>query len=209
MRWLFAFRPFREVATTTDRAEALTLPRGMLGHMTVELRRAPHAGWRALAASVLVMAGASGAHTWAGGHLPSLAGLVLLGGVVLAASWLLLRGTVSSKLLLPAVAAGQGLLHTSFVELSGHAGHGGTAVETTWSSQMLLAHLGVTLLTALAWWLCHRAALTVVRVLQLALAHVTTTPRRAPSHDLALPSPVRALLHTAPRRGPPALAGRA
>jgi hypothetical protein len=40
--------------------------------MTVDMRRAPYAGWRALAATVMVMSGAVVAHTWAGGHVPDI-----------------------------------------------------------------------------------------------------------------------------------------
>ena len=92
--------------------------------MTVDEARAPYAGWRALAATVLVTAGAVGAHTWAGGHLPDGSVLIALTALVLGASLLVLRGTVSATVLLPAVAAAQAGLHTSFaVSATDHAGH--------------------------------------------------------------------------------------
>jgi len=189
----------------------------MMSPMTVEVRRAPYAGWRALAATVLVMSGAVGAHTWAGGHVPGWPGLVLLGTVVLASSRLLLGGTLGRRWVMPAVVAAQACLHTSFVSMSGasgdavHAGHAGHGMATPspWSGRMLAAHAAVTLLTLLVWRLCERAVVAVVRLLTRPTPYVVGRAGRRPatSHD-RLPAAAAVLL-AAPRRGPPAVPGHA
>ena len=176
--------------------------------MTVDTRRAPYAGWRALAATVLVMAGAVGAHTWAGGHLPDGSVVIALGAVVLGGSLLVLRGTVSAAVLLPAVAAAQAGLHTSFaVSATDHAGHLDHAeASATWSWQMLLAHAAVTALTAVVWHLCARAAVVVVTVLRVAPAVLGGDPPPLPATRAPHVLTHLALLVAAPRRGPPVAA---
>ena len=184
----------------------------MMSTVTVGTRRAPHAGWRALAATVLVMAGALGAHTWAGGHVPAWPGLVLLGAVVLGSSRLVLGGLVPRALLLPAVVAAQACLHTSFVTMSGHgthAVHAGTAGPSPWSGRMLLAHASVTLLTLLVWQLCQRAAVAVVRLLTLPPSYVAGRLVRRPVTPRGHSPAVAAVLLAAPRRGPPLVTGHA
>ena len=179
----------------------------MMWTMTVDIERAPHAGWRALAATVLIMAGSLGAHTWAGGHLPDGAGLVALSAVVFAASTLAMRGTVPARLLLVGIAVAQAALHTSLTTL-GHAEHaahsGGVAAAWTW--QMLAAHTAVTVLTAAVWWLCHRAAAVVIAALTLVTPYAGG--RRDPRARARDTAPAIRLVHlsAAPRRGPPALA---
>lgn len=175
----------------------------MMARVTTGTRRAPYAGWRALAATVLVMAAAAGAHTWAGGHLPAWPGLVLLGGVLFAASRLVLGGTAPARLLLPAVVAAQALLHTSFVAASGHGSHVATDAPSPWSGRMLVAHLAVSLLTLLVWRLCQRAALAVVRLLALPAPNAGDGPRRRPVTAAVRSYVAAALLLAAPRRGPP------
>jgi hypothetical protein len=182
----------------------------MMAAVTVRTTRAPYAGWRALAATVLVMSAATGAHTWAGGHLPAWPGLVLLGAVVLGASRLVLGGSAPGRLLLPAVAAAQALLHTSFVATSGHGAHVAAQGPSPWSGRMLLAHASVSLLTLLVWRLCERAALTVLRLLALPSSYVEGRVVRRPVAPVA-GSHVSAavLLLAAPRRGPPVVPGPA
>ena len=185
----------------------------MMPTMTVEIRRAPHTGWRALAATVLVMSGAIGAHTWAGGHVPAWPGLVLLGAVVLGGSRLALSGVVPRTLLLPAVVAAQACLHTSFVTLSGPSGHAGHALgagassPSPWSGRMLLAHASVTLLTLLVWRLCHRAAIAVLRLLTLPASYVVGRRVRRPVAAIGHSVVAATTLLSAPRRGPPVVAG--
>lgn len=181
----------------------------MMWTVTVDIERAPHAGWRALAATVLIMAGSLGAHTWAGGHLPDGAGLVGLSAVVFAASMVAMRGTVSARLLLVVVALAQPALHTSFTTLghAEHAAHSGD-VAAAWTWQMLAAHTAVTLLTAAVWWLCSRAATVVIGALTLFTPYVGgRRDLRSAARDTA-----RAIqlvhLSAAPRRGPPALVCR-
>jgi len=179
----------------------------MMWTMTVDIERAPYAGWRALAATVLVMSGSLGAHTWAGGHLPDGAGLVALSAVVFAASMLAMRGAVPTRLLLVGLAAAQAALHTSFTTLghAEHAAHSGD-VAAAWTWQMLAAHTAVTVLSAAVWWLCSRAATVVIAVLTLVTAYVGG--RRDPRAAARDTTPAIRLVHlsAAPRRGPPVLA---
>jgi len=177
--------------------------------MTIDLRRAPYAGWRALAASVLVMCGAVGAHTWAGGHVPDGSVLIALAALVYAASLLVLSGTATWRLLLPLVAAAQAGLHTTLTTTAvDHAGHGAGHLDaaeaaTSWSWQMLAAHAGVTLLTALAWWLCSRAADVVVGLVRPAASLVLPRLRDLRAGGPTTPHTSVLLLAVAPRRGPP------
>ena len=183
--------------------------------MTVDTRRAPYAGWRALAATVMVMSGAVVAHTWAGGHVPAWPGLALLGAVVLGSSRLVLGGLVPRHLLLPAVVAAQACLHTSFVTLSAPSGHDTHAVQAVadspspWSGRMVMAHAAVTLLTLAVWWLCERAADAVVRLLALPRSYVAVRAGRRPAPTTGHSVASAAVLLSAPRRGPPVVAGRA
>lgn len=176
--------------------------------MTVEIQRAPYAGWRALAATVLVMSGALGAHTWAGGHVPDGSVPVALGALVLGASLLVLRGTARARHLLPLLGLAQLGLHASFsttlvsgAEHAGHAAHGEAA--STWTWQMLLAHTAVTLLTALVWHLCSRAGHVVLTLVQYAAAQVRPTARRIAATPVPPVRPLGVLLDVSPRRGPP------
>lgn len=172
--------------------------------MTVELRRAPYAGWRALAATVLVMCGAVGAHTAAGGRVPDGAALVALGGLVLGGSLLLTHGVLSARWLLPVLALAQVGLHTAFsgVPAAGqHAHHG----DHLWTWQMLLAHTVVTALTAVVWRLSDRAAIVLLGALPTVALPVE--PRPAPLPAATAPRTLAQLFHVtvAPRRGPPVL----
>ncbi|GAA1476570.1 hypothetical protein GCM10009623_10160 [Nocardioides aestuarii] len=173
--------------------------------MTVEIRRAPYAAWRALAATVLVMTGAVGAHTTAGGHVPDGAALVALGALVLGGSLLVMHGLVAGRWLLPVVALAQAGLHAAFSSVPSagehvHAGH------DVWTWQMLLAHGGVTLLTAAIWWLAARAATGVLGALPPLHHRVVVEPPRRPT-DAHSPRALARRAHSsvAPRRGPPVL----
>ncbi len=172
--------------------------------MTVELRRAPYAGWRALAATVLVMCGAVGAHTAAGGRVPDGAALVALGGLVLGGSLLLTHGVVSARWLLPAVALGQVGLHTAFASVPA-AGHHVHHADHLWTWQMLLAHTVVTVFTAVVWRLTDRAAIVLLSALPSVASIVE--PRPAPLPAATAPRTLAQLFHVtaAPRRGPPVL----
>lgn len=177
--------------------------------MTVGTRRAPYAEWRALAATCLVVPGAVGAHTWAGGDLPEGPVLVATAALVLGASLLVLRGAVRGAVLLPLLTLAQAGLHVCFTGASAHPAHlGHGEAGSAWTWQMLLAHGAVTALTALVWHLCSRAAVVVVSLLRLARLAVAPRLARRPAA-----APSRALTHlgllvTAPRRGPPVLAAR-
>ena len=181
--------------------------------VTVQLARAPHVLARALAATVLVMVGATAAHTWAGGHLPGVPALLALTGVVLGASALVLRGSVGWPILLPVVLVAQTGLHGMFGLLGApsteHAGHlmNGPMTSTDptqWSWQMLVAHAVSTLLTVAVWWLCQRAAYVVVAALGTWLAYVAGRRDRRLTGRTRAVRPALVHLVGVPRRGPPA-----
>jgi len=151
------------------------------------------------------MSGAVGAHTWAGGHEPDGSVLIALAALVYAASLLVLSGTATWRLLLPLVAAAQAGLHTTLTTTAvDHAGHLDAAEATTsWSWQMLAAHAGVTALTAVAWWLCARAAVVVVGLVRPPVSLVLPRLRDLRAEGRTAPRTSLALLTVAPRRGPP------
>lgn len=174
----------------------------------VERARAPYALARAVTATVLALVGATAAHTWAGGSIPTGPGLALVAAVVLAGSVLTFRRDVPAWTMLPLVAASQLGVHESFglVAAHDHAGTGLAApatagmTEAGWTWQMVAAHLFVTLLTALLWWAGRRAASYAVTVRSrpaLPVAPRLAEPVGAPVRR----SIVRLLL--SPRRGPP------
>lgn len=119
--------------------------------------RAPHAFLRAVAATVVAVTGAATAHTWAGGEVPTGAGLALVAAVVLGASLLVFRRDVPVLALLPVVTAAQLGVHESFGLVTAHD-HAAAAPDQGWSWQMVLAHAFVTVLTAALWWAGRRAA---------------------------------------------------
>jgi len=181
--------------------------------MKVASAPAPHLAARTAAATALVMAGATLAHTWAGGELPGLPALLALAGALYGAGTLVLRWRVPMILLAPLVLVAQGGLHGMFGLLgpanahAGHAGHADMAMTPaaepfTW--RMVLAHVLSTLLAVLVWWLSQRAATVVVHALHLWTAYV------GGRRDAALGVPAAearsaalVCLVGAPRRGPP------
>jgi hypothetical protein len=177
--------------------------------MNGESAPAPHVAARTAAATALAMAGATLAHTWAGGALPGTPQLLALTGLMYGASTLVLRWRVSMVLLAPFVLVAQAGLHVMFGSLAvdPHAGHAGMAATSTTqplTGRMVLAHLLGTLLAVLVWWLAHRAATVVLRAVQLWSAYV------GGRRDAALRLPAvgnwpaaLVCLVGAPRRGPP------
>jgi hypothetical protein len=177
----------------------------------VELQPAPHVAARTSAATALVMAGATLAHTWAGGHLPEVPALLVLAGVVHGAGFLVLRWRVPVVLLVPFVLVAQTGLHGMFGLLGpmdAHAGHAQIAAASlggasfTW--QMAVAHLVSTLLTVLVWALAQRAATVVLRALGWWLEYgaVRRDVARCLPAALGRTSSLDCLVW-APRRGPP------
>jgi hypothetical protein len=163
--------------------------------------RAPHAFARALAATVVVVTGAVSAHTWAGGTVPTGPGLALVSAVVLAGGLLLFTRSVPLWALLPAVGAAQLGLHESFGLVPDHSHHMTAAPDPGWTWQMVVAHVFVTLLTALLWWAGRRAGSYVVLLRLGVMPPVASEPRARPA-DIATHSLLVHLL-TVPRRGPP------
>lgn len=182
--------------------------------MTVELRAAPHAVWRALTATVLILATASLAHGWAGGRLPEWPGLVLLAGVLFGGGVLFLRHRLPLRVLLLMVALAQGGLHGAFVAWEPQHHHGSAGSTASWvdssqlSWQMVLAHAVGTMVAALVWRWCERMA-DVVLVAHDRPAPVPTAVRQRVRGARVGPVRRRACWVVAPRRGPPVLVGHA
>jgi hypothetical protein len=162
---------------------------------------APHVLARSATATVVAVAGAAGAHTWAGGDVPTGPGLVLVAAVVLAGSLLVFRRDVPAWTLLPIVAAAQLGVHESFGLVAAHDHGTAAAAEPGWTWQMVAAHAFVTLLTAVLWWAGRRAGSYAVTLREHpappVLAHAPAMPAGDPRH----PSLVHLLV--SPRRGPP------
>lgn len=174
------------------------------GSMVVGVERAPYLVWRAVAATLLVMSGALLAHGWADGRSPTGPGVIVLAGVVFVAGLLVLRGPIPGRVLLPLVAVAQLGLHESFGLLGpGTHVHEVSDVGTSWTWQMFAAHATVTVLTAVTWRLCGRAAVAVVAALELRQARARP-PRavRRPT-DRSRVAARLFFLAAAPDRGPP------
>lgn len=194
----------------------------VVGPVTVAVTPPSSVWTRALSATVLIMGGSTMAHSLAGGHVPGLAGLLILGVVVFGASVVVLGRHARRDLALPValvlVGASQAALHGAFGLLGsmppGHAGHAAhasgvadqaaSAMTYEWSWQMLGAHLASSIITVAVWWLCDRAVRSVLVV--LAMLGVVT-PRRSSLAGPQVPA-VLSLVHlvAAPRRGPPVAA---
>ncbi len=162
--------------------------------------RAPYALARAVAATTVAVTGATTAHTWAGGDVPTGPGLTLVAAVVLGASVLVFRRDVPGWALLPAVAAAQLGVHESFGLVPSHDHAAAAAPDPGWSWQMVGAHAFVTLLTAVLWWAGRLAASYAVSVHAHPAVPVRTHVPRRPSG--ATRSSL-VLLLVSPRRGPP------
>lgn len=162
---------------------------------------APYALARSATATALSVVGAAGAHTWAGGDVPTGPGLLLVAAVVLAGSLLVFRRDVRAWTLLPLVAAVQLGVHESFGLVATHD-HGATAsAGAGWTWQMVTAHAFVTLLTATLWWAGRRAGTYVVALRGRPVPPVLAEAPTMPAGDHRHPSLVHLLV--SPRRGPP------
>jgi len=162
---------------------------------------APHGLARSGAATVVAVAGAAGAHTWAGGDVPTGPGLVLVAAVVLAGSVLVFRRDVPAWSLLPLVAAAQLGVHESFGLVAAHD-HGTTAAAGAgWTWQMVTAHAFVTVLTAALWWAGRRAGAYAVPLLERPALPVLVATLAMPDGEPRHSSLVHLLV--SPRRGPP------
>lgn len=163
---------------------------------------------RSAVASVEVVAAFCVAHLAAGGQLPTPQWLLVAGGTVFLASWLVIRRRVPLRWMVPLLTAVQlGLHHTASVATAaaaqpGHAGHAhlhGEQPALTWP--MLAAHLIAAGVTALIWAFRRR----LWRVLRVRPTQVPASPiaTRVSAHHRA--TFVRDLLWAqgGPRRGPP------
>ena len=162
---------------------------------------APHVLARSATATALSVAGAAGAHTWAGGDVPTGPGLLLVAAVVLAGSLLVFRRDVPAWTLLPLVAAAQLGVHESFGLVTAHDHGATTSTGAGWTWQMVTAHAFVTLLTAALWWAGRRAGTYAVALRERPAPPVLAEAPAMPAGDLRHPSLVHLLV--SPRRGPP------
>lgn len=163
--------------------------------------RAPYALARSATATAVTVAGAAGAHTWAGGDVPTGPGLLVVAAVVLAGSLLVFRRDVPAWTLLPLVGAAQLGVHESFGLVATHD-HGATApAGAGWTWQMVTAHAFVTLLTAALWWAGRRARTYAVALVARPALPVLAGAPAMPARDDRHPSLVHLLV--SPRRGPP------
>ncbi len=165
--------------------------------------RAPHALARAAAATAVTVTSAASAHTWAGGDVPTGPGLSLVAAVVLASSLLVFCRDVPGWALLPVVAIAQLGVHESFGLVAHHHPPAPAAPpgDAGWTWQMGLAHLVVTLVTAVLWWAGRRAASYAVSLGEHPTLLVASWLPRPPAGAPARPSLVHLLV--SPRRGPP------
>ena len=163
--------------------------------------RAPYPLARAVAATIVAVTGATTAHTWAGGDVPTGPGLALVAAVVLGASVLVFRRAVPGWALLPMVVAAQLGVHESFGLVATHDHTAVAAADPGWSWQMVGAHAFVSLLTAALWWAGRLAASYAVSVRAHPAVPVRTRVQRRPSGATTRSSLV--LLLVSPRRGPP------
>ena len=161
--------------------------------------RAPYAAARAAAATTVALAGATSAHTWGGGEVPTAPGLALVAAVLLGGSLLVFRRDVPGWALLPAVAVAQLGVHESFGLATSHDHSSPTAPAPGW--QMVAAHAFVTLLTAVLWWAGRLAASYAVAV--PTRPAVPVSARVACRRTRPAPRSSLVLLLVSPRRGPP------
>ena len=157
------------------------------------------------------------AHTIAGGALPSLPWLAGVAVLVVAASALVLRASMSVWVVLPALGASQVGLHLALTwmtpattppasmshvhEMGAHTSTVGLAsAGLTW--QMLAAHVASALLTAAVWGVRRRAVETL-EGLALRVWWCPPTTLVLPAHPARLRVAQRLWLVGSPRRGPP------
>ena len=157
------------------------------------------------------------AHTVAGGALPSVPWLAGVAVLVMAASALVLRASLSTWVVLPALAASQVGLHLALTwmppastppasmahvhEMGVHTSTIGPApAGLTW--QMLAAHVASALLTAAVWALRRRAVETLGCLARRVRWCIPPT-LVLPAHPARLRVAQRLWLLGSPRRGPP------
>jgi hypothetical protein len=169
-------------------------------------------------ATAAIMAGTLPAHTWAGGHLPSLPWLGLLSLLVLGATRAVFRGQTSARFMVVGLGAAQLLLHVLLTVTAARPTHHGVGSHDALAAdasrfpglevlliswQMAAAHLLSALLTAAVWSATARALADLLLVPDQ--AHLPVRARRAgpAAGPGAVVRTVSGWLSGAPRRGPP------
>lgn len=161
-------------------------------------------------------------HTAAGGMLPSLPWIALMGAAVFVAGLPVLAGRVRLRWAVPVLMALQLVLHAWLTvlapmpEMSGMSAGGasgamtqthGASLGALLAPEMLLVHAAGALVAALLWELRAHAVDVIVTWARPELPPLTGAPRAA-TRTPYLPWTVAALVMlTAPRRGPPVPAG--
>jgi hypothetical protein len=176
--------------------------------MVASARPPRRVGLRSGVATVEIMTGATVAHGWAGGALPSVPWLVGLVGLVFAASLAVLRRRVGLWLMVTVLGSAQFVLHgfLTWMAPTGHAhvAHAhvdGPVLGLTW--QMVAAHAASAVLTAVVWAVRRRAVEMALTWVDLAPAPLpAATAPVVPAMDAV--AWLRRWLAVAHRRGPPA-----
>jgi hypothetical protein len=165
----------------------------------------PGTALRSALATLEIMTVLIGAHTWAGGQLPSTGWMAGAAVLVFAGGLVVLRGKLPLRLIVPALVAAQLLLHCWMVVLAPAApmehAHGAhvTHLELTW--QMVLAHVVGGVVTALVWELRRRAVEVVLTWAEVGVLPMPTLRRTVTRSAPVLP--LRRPLVVVPLRGPP------
>lgn len=166
------------------------------------LRVLPRRGarMRSALATLEIMTLLVAAHSWAGGERPHPGWIVATAALVFGAGTVVLRRRTALRVVVPALALVQFLLHCWLAVLapSGAHAHGGH-LELTW--QMVLAHVVGALVTALVWELRRRAVDVVLHWSDVGPVPVPAL-RQAAAHDAPV-LPLRRPLVVVPLRGPP------
>ncbi|WP_420124361.1 hypothetical protein [Nakamurella sp.] len=175
-------------------------------------RSLPWQAARTVPMAVITVGLSVAAHVAAGGLPPAIGPLALLTALSAVVSLPILLRWRSPAAVVPLLTAAQGALHPAFGLLTDGAGHAGHAMPGagSWSSTMVLAHLAAGLVAAtLVVLVDHLLAAAFLGRWQRPVLSTPMPDRRALG-----PQPIRtrpvwaavaaALVHAAPRRGPPA-----
>ena len=173
--------------------------------LTVQVLRRRGAIPRAALSTVEIMTLLVAAHTWAGGTLPATGWIAATAALVFGAGAVVLRGRAPMRVVVPALAVTQLLLHCWMVVLGptthGHVAH----LDLTW--QMVLAHLAGAVATAAIWALRRRAVDVVLAWSEAGLVPVPGVLRTPARYAPVIP--LRRPLVVVPLRGPPVGRGTA
>jgi hypothetical protein len=170
---------------------------------------------RAALATGAIMAGTATAHIWAGGELPSVGWIAMIGALVLAATRAVFRGRVGAPVMVLGLGIAQlgvhALLTAMTVQPTHHqAGHhqhvasgsvGPDLLSIGW--QMAMAHALSAGITALVWWFMAGALQEIFELPDQPSLAVSDRRARLVSDGGHVVRPAPGWRSGAPRRGPP------